>query len=146
MKKLLIALVTIIIVIIVAQKFGLLTYFSPNPKPVLEKQVINEPTPDILQASNPPIIGIHYRMIDAQTALQNKLVEGAYITQIIQGSPAEKANFQEEDIITEVDGNKIGGADKQTLINLVSGKKPGEVVNLKIWRNKEIKTIFITLN
>ncbi|MFA6016623.1 MAG: PDZ domain-containing protein [Patescibacteria group bacterium] len=146
MKKLLIALLIIIIIIVVAQRFGLLTYFSPNPTPSIEKRVTNEPTVDISQVSNPPIIGIHYRMIDAQTALQNKLVEGAYITQIIQGSPVEKANLQEEDIITEVDGNKIGGADKQTLINLVSVKRSGEKINLKIWRNKEIKTVIISLN
>jgi serine protease Do len=143
MKKLLLILLGVVIISIIAQKFGLLTYFPNNSKPTTEKQPVNTPTVKISQTISRPTIGIHYRMIDKQTAVQNKLVEGAYITQIIKGSPAEKVNLQEEDIITEVDGNKIDGSDKQILIDLIASKKPGEQVNLKIWRNKEIKTIFV---
>ncbi len=145
MKKLLLILLGVVIISIISQKFGLLTYFSNNSKPITEKQPANTPTVEISQVINRPIIGIHYRMIDKQTALQNKLVEGAYITQVIKGSPAEKANLHEEDIIIELDSNKIGGSDEQTLTKLISEKKPGDQVNLKIWRNKEIKTIFVTL-
>lgn len=92
-----------------------------------------------------PYIGIRYKLIDKQTAVLNELVEGAYIVQVVQGSPAEKSGLQEEDIIIEFDGKKIGGGDEQTLTKLISGKKPGEIVNLKIWRNKEIKNISVTL-
>lgn len=92
-----------------------------------------------------PYIGIRYKMIDKQTAILNEVVEGAYIVQIIQGSPAEKSGLQEEDIITEFDGKKISGGDEQTLTKLISEKKPGERVNLKIWRNKEVKNISVTL-
>ena len=146
MKKLLLILLGIVIISIIVQKFGLLTYFSNNSKLTTQKEPVNNPAAKISPIIiNRPIIGIHYRMIDKQTALQNKLVEGAYITQVIIGSPAEKANLQEEDIITELDGNKIGGSDEQILIKLITGKKPGEQAILKIWRNKVIKTIFITL-
>lgn len=145
MKKLLLILLGVVIIFIIVQKFGLLTYFSNNSKLTTQKQPVNNPAAKISPIINRPIIGIHYRMIDKQTALQNKLVEGAYITQVIIGSPAEKANLQEEDIITEFDGNKIGGSDEQILIKLITGKKPGEQAILKIWRNKVIKTIFITL-
>lgn len=92
-----------------------------------------------------PYIGVRYKMIDKQTAVLNELVEGAYVVQIISGSPAEKAGIQEEDIITEFDGKKISGSDEQTFTKLISEKKPGERVTLKIWRNKEVKEISITL-
>jgi len=92
-----------------------------------------------------PYIGVRYKLIDKQTAVLNELVEGAYVVQVVQGSPAEKSGLQEEDIIIEFDGKKIGGSDEQTLAKLIAGKKPGERVSLKIWRNKEFKNIFVTL-
>jgi S1-C subfamily serine protease len=145
MKKLLLLIVILVIITIISQKFGLLTNFPNDSKPTTEKQLINIPSVNISQTIIRPIIGIHYRMIDKLTADQNNLVEGAYITQIIKRSPAEKANLQEEDIIIEFDGIKISSTDKETLNKLMAGKKPGERIVLKIWRNKEIKTIFVTL-
>ncbi len=92
-----------------------------------------------------PYIGVRYKLIDKQTAVLNELVEGAYVVQVIPGSPAEKAGIQEEDIIIEFDGKKIGGSDEQALGKLIAEKKPGERITLKIWRNKEIKNISVTL-
>ena len=92
-----------------------------------------------------PYIGIRYKMIDKQTAILNEVVEGAYVVQVIQGSPAEKSGLQEEDIITEFDGKKIGGDDEQTLTKLISEKRPGERVVLKIWRNEEVDDISVIL-
>lgn len=92
-----------------------------------------------------PYIGVRYKLIDKQTAVLNELVEGAYVVQVVPESPAEKADIQEEDIIIEFDGKKIGGSDEQTLAKLIAGKKPGMTVSLKIWRNKAIKNISVTL-
>ena len=92
-----------------------------------------------------PYVGVRYKMIDKQTAILNEVVEGAYVVQIVPGSPAEKSGLQEEDIITEFDGKKISGSDEQTLTKLISEKKPGEKVALKIWRNKEVKDMSVTL-
>lgn len=146
MKKLLLVLFGVIIIIVIVQKFGLLTYLFNNNKFISNNQALITPTATISQIINRPIIGIHYKMIDKQTALQNKLVEGAYITQIIKGSPAEKADIREEDIITEIDGRIIAGLDEQSVYNLISTLKPGSQINLTIWRNKEIKNILVTLN
>ena len=107
MKKLLLVLLGLIVVFIIVQKAGLLNYFSNNNQPVVKEQLTIAPTGDISPVISRFLLGIRYRMIDKQTADQNNLVEGAYITQIIKESPAEKADLQEEDIITEVDGNKI---------------------------------------
>jgi len=92
-----------------------------------------------------PYIGIRYKLIDKRTAILNELVEGAYIVQVVQGSPAEKSGIQEEDIIIEFDGKKIDGSDEQAFAKFIAGKKPGERVSLRIWRNKEVKDILVTL-
>lgn len=92
-----------------------------------------------------PFLGVRYKMIDKQTAILNDVVEGAYIIEVVKNSPAEKAGLQDEDIIIEFDGKKLKTDDSQELAKIISDKKPGQTVSLKIWRNKEIKTINVTL-
>ena len=99
----------------------------------------------LLTISNALSHDIYYKMIDKQTAIQNELVEGAYVTQVIKGSPAEKSNLQEEDIITEINGQTVSGLDEQSLYNLIIALKPGAQINLKVWRNKEIKIIYVII-
>ncbi|MEK7097202.1 MAG: PDZ domain-containing protein [Patescibacteria group bacterium] len=136
MKKLLLILLVIAILLFVLKDL----YKSS------EKIQTNTITPTIASpTTNRPIIGIHYKMIDKQTALQNNLIEGAYVTQVIKGSPAEKAKLQEEDIIIEIDGRITANLDEQSLYNLIITLKPGSQVNLKVWRNKEIKTIYVII-
>ncbi len=92
-----------------------------------------------------PFIGVRYKMIDKQTAVLNELVEGAYIVEVIENSPAKKAGLQEEDIITEFDNRKVKGIDEQELTKAILDKKIGQTVVIKVWRNKELKTFNLTL-
>jgi serine protease Do len=84
-------------------------------------------------------------MIDRQTALLNDVVEGAYVVEVVENSPAEKAGIEVEDIIIEFAGKKVKGEKENSLANLILEKKVGETVTLKIWRNGEIKTLMVTL-
>lgn len=140
MKKLLLVILGLAIVVLLSN------YFFNKSKSLTKKQPTTAPSVYISQTANRPIIGIHYRIIDKQTAYANKLVEGAYITQVIEGSPAEKAKLQEEDIITEIDSRNISGLDEQSIYNLISTLNPGSKVNLKIWRNNEIMNVSIILD
>jgi len=92
-----------------------------------------------------PYIGIRYKMVDKQTAILNEVAEGAYVTQVIKDSPAEKAGIQEEDIIIEFDGKKIKGDDDMELAQQINNKKVGAVVNLKIWRAGQSLTKTVSL-
>lgn len=92
-----------------------------------------------------PYVGIRYKMIDKQTAILNEVVEGAYITEILEGSPAQKAGLEAEDIITEFNGTKVKGDDEQTLAKMILQKKVGNIVPIKYWRNKEIKSTSLTV-
>ncbi|MCX7955615.1 MAG: trypsin-like peptidase domain-containing protein [Patescibacteria group bacterium] len=92
-----------------------------------------------------PFLGIRYKMIDKQTAILNDIVEGAYIIEVVADSPASKAGLQEEDIIIEIDGKKLKSDDDQELAKVISEKKVGQIISLKIWRSKEIKNINVIL-
>ena len=92
-----------------------------------------------------PFLGVRYQMIDRQTALLNDVVEGAYVVEVVENSPAEKAGIEIEDIIIEFAGNKVKDNKKNSLANLILERKVGETVSLKVWRNGEIKTLNVTL-
>jgi len=92
-----------------------------------------------------PFLGVRYQMIDRQTALLNEVVEGAYVVEVVENSPAEKAGIEVEDIIIEFDGKRVKGNKENSLANLILEKKVGQTVTLKVWRNGEIKTLTATL-
>lgn len=52
----------------------------------------------------------------------------------IEGSPADRAKLQPDDLITHVDGVSLEGADTRTAASKISGK-PGTSVTLQIERN-----------
>lgn len=90
-------------------------------------------------------LGVRYKMIDRQTAILNDIPEGAYIISVVEDSPASKAELQEEDVITEFNGQKIRGGDDETLQKLIAQKKVGNRVKLKIWRNGKTMQKDVTL-
>lgn len=91
-----------------------------------------------------PYLGVRYRLLDRQTAVLNDLVEGAYVVEVLQDSPAAKAGVQEEDIVTEIDGQKIRG-DDQGLAKIIAEKKIGDSVLIKIWRDNQMRDFRLTL-
>lgn len=90
-----------------------------------------------------PYIGVRYKMIDKKTAILNKIVEGAYIIEVVEDSPAARSGLQQEDIIIEIDGKSVKGDDDQSLTREIVKKKIRDKVRLKIWRSDQ--TINITL-
>lgn len=88
--------------------------------------------------------GVKYKMIDKQTAVMNDLPQGAYVAEVVKDSPAEKGGVKTEDVITKFGGEKVTDA-KGGLGELVSKHKKGEVIVVELWRDKEAKTLSITL-
>jgi len=62
---------------------------------------------------------------------------------VTPGSPADKAGIVENDIILEVDGQKIN--ERNQLTDLIAGHKPGDEVSLKIYHKGEEKNIRVIL-
>jgi len=89
-------------------------------------------------------LGVRYRMISQDLALLNEVPQGAYIVEVVSGSPADKAGVKVGDIITKLDGEPLleenGG-----LAKIISQKKIGDWVKLTIWRNGETLELETTL-
>ncbi len=100
-----------------------------------------------------PWLGIRYVLIDEEIAKANNLSvsDGALIARgenrtdlaVIPGSPADKAGLVENDIVLEIDGEKIS-RDNQ-LSRLISKHRVGDEIELKIWRKGEEKKLKVKL-
>jgi serine protease Do len=88
-------------------------------------------------------LGVEYQMISQQAALLNEVPQGAYVQNVVSGSPAEKAGIREDDIITKMDGEEVRG--ENGLANIIAKKKSGDAVQIEIWRDGETKSINATL-
>lgn len=62
---------------------------------------------------------------------------------VVPGSPADKAGIVENDIILEVDGQKV--TIEQALSVLIQSHKPGDIVTLKIYHKGEEKEVEVNL-
>lgn len=98
-----------------------------------------------------PRMGVRYVMVTPEMAQKQKLnrESGALIIKsenesgaaVLPGSPAEKADLQEGDIIFEVNAIKVDG--KNTLLSIIQKYKPGNKLGLKLQRGNKvlIKTV-----
>lgn len=90
-------------------------------------------------------IGINLADLDEENAksLNIKQTEGALITQVLPGTPGEKAGLQPYDLIVDYDGKAVtssGDLMRDVLVTPI-GKK----VTLKVLRNSQPKTIQVTI-
>jgi len=68
---------------------------------------------------------------------------GALVSQVIAGSPAEKAGVKAGDIILKFNGQSVSGA--ANLKNLVGREKPGATAKLTIFRDKKTFDVEIAI-
>ena len=100
-----------------------------------------------------PYLGIRYAEITPAIKEKNNLTVdyGALVVRgagegelaVVPGSPADKAGLVENDIILEVDGEKITA--EHSLAALIRKKNVGDTVRLKILHKGEEKTALLTL-
>ena len=100
-----------------------------------------------------PFLGVRYVLINEKIKEKNNLSYdyGALILRgenpedlaIIPGSPADKAGLVENDIILEINGEKVG--EKNTLSKLISKCKVGDEAALKILHRGEEKEVKVRL-
>lgn len=80
-----------------------------------------------------PYLGVSYQMVTRRLSLAREIPEGAYVDEVVEGSPAEKAGVKPDDIITKIDGQKIT-EESGGLAKAIAGKKIGQSVKLTVWR------------
>src|SRR5258708_40251997 len=82
---------------------------------------------------NRPYLGVAYKMISQDLAILNNVPQGAYVQQVVSGSPAEKAGIQTGDIITKIDGQRLGEGSND-LAAVIGKKKVGDTITIGVWR------------
>jgi len=86
-------------------------------------------------------LGVYMRDVDEKIAayLDLPLAEGVVITEVAKDSPAEKMDVKKYDVIRELDGQKVSSSAE--IQELVSKKKPGDSISLKVYRNGKTETL-----
>ena len=69
--------------------------------------------------------------------------EGVAISGVVAGRPAARAGLEEGDVVIDVDGVAINSPDDLT--SLVSGKQPGDTVELRVTRDGDERSLRIEL-
>lgn len=83
-----------------------------------------------------PFLGIEYSMIPEESAILNSVPQGAYVANVVSGSPAEKSGVKQGDIITKLDGDELKNYEGG-LAEVISKKKAGQKVEIELWRDGE---------
>jgi S1-C subfamily serine protease len=103
-------------------------------------------------------LGVQSQTIDEAAAEALDIPRGAMITTIVEGAPASRTNLRAAegqrtvqgeiyatggDVVTEVDGNAVDGAD--SLRRAIDSRQPGDRVRLTVVRDGNERTVTVTL-
>ena len=89
--------------------------------------------------------GMEVNIVDQRIAkyFGLKNAEGVIISDIKKNSPAEKAGLKVGDIILEINGERI--QNEETIISIINDAKAGDVLDLKVYRDKKTFNVNLTL-
>ena len=69
--------------------------------------------------------------------------QGAVVTKVVPGSPADSAGLQQGDVITSFDGKAVTSADQ--LATAIQAEAPGRTVTIGLYRGQTQVTLTATL-
>src|SRR3990172_7193734 len=90
-----------------------------------------------------PYLGVVYQTIDSDIASVQKVPQGAFVRRVVSGSPADKAGVEAGDIVTEINGQKLG--EDADLVSVLNTLKSGQKVEIKVYRDGKTKSLSATL-
>ena len=86
-------------------------------------------------------VGIQDLTEDLAKEFDYDKTEGALVTQVVEGSPADKAGLKRGDIIVKYNGKKVKGANH--LKFLVGETSPGTKVKIEVFRDGKRKVLTV---
>jgi S1-C subfamily serine protease len=92
-----------------------------------------------------PYIGVELFFNNPLLAVQDGLpnVAGAVVARVEEGSPADAAGLEPNDIITAADGEEL--MDESTLFRILSRRMPGDALMLTVLRGEEQREVTLVL-
>ena len=92
-----------------------------------------------------PYLGVSWQAVSPSIAKRYDLDTdwGAYITEVARNSPAHEAGLEQGDIILSLGDQDID--EENSFINTLFAHQPGELVELRILRDREEITLKVTL-
>lgn len=90
-------------------------------------------------------LGVTIRNLTAELADQENIdrTEGVYIDSVMSNSAADKAGLRAGDVVVQVDGNEVTKASE--LQAQIATHRPGDEVNLRVYRNNNMKNLEVEL-
>jgi S1-C subfamily serine protease len=90
-------------------------------------------------------LGVRYQTISRDLALMNDVPQGAYVREVVAGSPADKAGVKKGDIIIKFNDSHLR-ENEDGLAKMIAQSKIGDKVKLTIWREGQEKELAVTLD
>lgn len=92
-----------------------------------------------------PYMGIRYLTLNPAVAAQLGIerTRGIIVGEVVDGSPADEAGLQQEDIVTAVDGSQLEG--QSDLARIINERVPGDTLTLTVLRDGEEMQLELTL-
>lgn len=83
-----------------------------------------------------PFFGVRYLMVSKETAIANEIPQGAFVQEVVSGSPAQRTGIKAGDIITKIEGEQVREAGGG-LAAIINKHKVGDKIELEVWRDGE---------
>jgi S1-C subfamily serine protease len=110
-------------------------------------QTLREVVPSLVAKGkvDRPMIGLS--MVDVSPDLLaslglNPTTQGVVISRVVEGSPADKAGFEQGDVIQRIEGQKV--SDAKDVQRLVRNVAIGSTLHIQIVRQNELKALSVT--
>jgi serine protease Do len=88
-------------------------------------------------------LGVKGDDVDTDTANHLGISGGALVKQVVPASPAANAGIAISDVITDIDGIRVGSMG--ALVVAMRGRRPGDHVTVGYWHNGDYHTVQATL-
>ena len=90
-------------------------------------------------------IGVGLRSVTPtlRRALRIEPEEGALVEDVTPDTPAERAGLRPYDVVVGADGHSVHS--DEDLTRYVSSRQPGTLTSLEVWRDGELKRVFVKL-
>ncbi len=90
-----------------------------------------------------PYLGVQYTIITKEIADIRRLPQGAFVSQVVSGSPADKGGIERGDIVKTIDGVQVSSAN--SLSTVINKHKVGDAVAIVLDRSGKEQTVYVTL-